>query len=314
MFSDYKVEVVEYYKKMRDDGSLSLNLLSPTPAKLKNECLIVFQSGTTKSDIAILRQFFGHRENETDYARAIKTIETDKFRPLVNFLKEQTSDTDDKNIELLSWLINYSPRPYKYGIEDAKDMLAINKIEEETIAEVYDLDQQDKITIIGGTGLSRQKESILGPPIIGSNTESPVTHWYQKKNNMLYGIALVVFALLLSFKIYLEPNSLFGFKVKESSCMYWATDHYVSADCDEKAPNVNIVVLNTDELKHFKKITRPDTLKLTHINKVWYSKINKVVEFYTAPGHHPEHPDKQLKPLSKYMFLKYVVKPRDEAK
>lgn len=314
MFSDYKVEVVEYYKKMRDNGSLSLNLLSPTPAKLKNECLLVFQSGTTKSDMAILRQFFGHRENETDYARAIKTIETDKFRPLVNFLKEQTSDTDDKNIELLSWLIDFPPRPYKYGAEDAKDMLTINKIEEEAIAEVYDLDQQEKITIGGGTGLSRHKESILKPPIIGSKTNLPVTHWYQKKNNMLYGIALAVFALLLSFKTYLEPNSLFGFKVKESSCMYWATDHYVSADCDEKAPNVNIVAINTDDLKYFKKINRPDTLKLIHINKVWYSKINKVVEFYTAPGHHPEHPDKQLKPLSKYMFLKYVVKPRDEAK
>jgi hypothetical protein len=312
MFSDYKIEVVECYKKMRVKGSLSLNLLSPTPSKLKNECLMVFQSGRTKNDIAILRQFFGHREDESDYARAIKKIETDKFRPLVNFLKEQTGDTDDKNIELLSWLIDYSPRPYKYGEE--KKEKAIEKLKEETFATVSDLDQDEKITIGQETGLSRQKESILKPPIIGSKTSLPVKHWFQKKDNILYGIALLVFGLLLSFKTYLKPNSLFGFKVKESSCMYWASDHYVSANCDDKVPNVNIIVSDSSELIHFKKITRPDTLKLADINKVWYSKINKKVEFFTASGHHPEHPEKQLKPLTKYMFLKYVVKVRDGAK
>ena len=312
MFSDYKVEVVECYKKMREMGSLSLNLSSPTPAKLKNECLMVFQSGRTKTDIAILRQFFGHREDETDYARAIKTIDTARFKPLVNFLKEKTSDTDDKNIELLSWLIDYSPRPYKYGEE--KKGKAIDKLKEETFAAVSDLDQDEEIMIGRGTGLSRQEESILEPSIIGSKTDLHVNHWYQKKDNILYGIALVVFALLLSFKTYLKPNSFFGFKVKESSCMYWASDHYVSAECDENISNVNIVALNTDELKYFKKITRPDSLTLADINKVWYSKINKEVEFFTAPGNHPEHPEKLLKPLSKYMFLKYVVKVRDGAK
>ena len=96
--------------------------------------------------------------------------------------------------------------------------------------------------------------------------------------------------------------------------MYWASDHYVSSSCDEKVPNVNIIVLDGSKLNHFKKITRPDTLELVDINKVWYSKINKKVEFYTAPGHHPEHPDKQLKPLTKYMFLKYVVKAGDGPK
>ena len=314
MFSDYKIEVVECYKKMRAKGSLSLNLLSPTPAKLKNECLVVFQSGRTKNDIAILRQFFGQREDEADYARAIKTIETDKFRPLVNFLKEQTSDTDDKNIELLSWLIDFSPRPYSYGVKVSKDTLATDEKEEQVSIDVSDLNQDEKITIGGGTGPSRQKESILEPPIIGSKTDLPAKHWYQKKDNILYGIALVVFALLLSFKTYLKPNSLFGFKLKESSCMYWASDHYVSANCDEKVPNVKKVALNTDELKYFKKITRPESLTLADINKVWYSKINKKVEFFTASGHHPEHPERQLKPLTKYMFLKYVVKAKDGAK
>jgi len=314
MFSDYKVEVVEYYKKMRDKGSLSLNLLSPTPAKLKNECLIVFQSGRTKADIAILRQFFGHREDETDYARAIKTIETDKFRPLVNFLKEQTSDTDDKNIELLSWLIDFSPRPYKYGLEVANNGMAIGKMEEDTSAGISDLDQHEKNTIEGGSGFIRQTGSNLEPLIIGLKADSLQTHWYQKKGNIFIGLAMAGFVLLLSFNKYPKPNSLFEFTDKERQCMYWTTDHYVSADCDEKVPNVNIVVLDTSELDHFKKITRPDTLTLADINKVWYSKINKVVEFYTAPGHHPEHTEKQLKPLSKYMFLKYVVKARDEAK
>jgi hypothetical protein len=314
MFSDYKVQVVDSYRKKRENNSLSLNLISPTPAKLKKECLLVFQSGRTKSDVAILRQFFGHREDEADYARAIKAMETDKFRPLVNFLKEQTSDTDDKNIELLSWLIDYSPRPYKYGVEVVKEELSFDKIEVETNAGIIYLDQNEKNMIGGGSGSSHQTDSNLEPLLPVFKADSSETHWYQKKRYILAGLGIVGFALLLSFNKYPDTSSLFGFTENESQCMYWESDHYVSTNCDEKLSNVNIIVSDRSKLNHFKKITRPDTLKLADINKVWYSKINKKVEFYTAPGHHPEHPDKQLKPLTKYMFLKYVVKAADGSK
>jgi hypothetical protein len=72
MFSDYKVQVVDLYKRNRVLGKLPLNLINATPAKLKKECLLVFQTRNAKGDIAILRQFFGHREEEVGYLKAIK--------------------------------------------------------------------------------------------------------------------------------------------------------------------------------------------------------------------------------------------------
>jgi hypothetical protein len=46
---------------------------------------------------------------------SIRKFDTDKFKPLGNFIKRNTADTEDKNVELLAWLIGYEPRPYEYG-------------------------------------------------------------------------------------------------------------------------------------------------------------------------------------------------------
>lgn len=312
MFSDYKVQVVDFYKRKREQGHLPLHLINPTPAKLKKECLLVFQSRRTKTDMAILRQFFGHREEESGYLNAIKTIDTDRFKPLVNFLKEQTQHTDDKNIELLSWLLDFSPRPYKYGAQ--MNGMTIDEFKEETSTMVSVLDQNDIITLERESVGSSQSDLYLEPLTIGAESNLHQTPWYQKKRIIVFGLTIVVFTFLLSFNKYLKSNSFFGIGANENQCMYWATDHYMSLPCDHKVPNVNIIALDLSNLNHFKKITRPDTLTLSDINKVWYSKVEKVVEFYTAPGNHPEHPEKQLKPLSKYMFIKYVEKGKNKVK
>jgi len=43
----------------------------------------------------------------------------------------------------------------------------------------------------------------------------------------------------------------------------------------------------------------------TDKNKVWYSKIDSEVEFFTKPGFHPLHKDKPLKPATSYIIEKY---------
>jgi hypothetical protein len=160
MFSDYKVQVVDFYKKNRENGSLPLNLINPTPAKLKNESLLVFHSRGSKGDIGIIRQFFGPREDEGGYLKAIKTIDTDKFKPLVNFLKEQTQDTEDKNIELLAWLLDFKPRPYQFSLNtNILPFGGINNIINE--------------------GESKSEPIIL----LGYEISLPLKPWYQKKKS-----------------------------------------------------------------------------------------------------------------------------------
>lgn len=283
MFSDYKVQVLDCYKKMREQGRLPLHLINPTAAKLKKECILIFQSRSTKGDIAILRQFFGHREEDLGYLKAIKTIDTDKFKPLVNFLKEQTQDTEDKNIELLAWLIDFNPRPYQFSLEAKKLPTGENRI------------------------ITKEIESKPAPIIaLGYEIRLPTKSWYQKR-----GLRLVIFIAFISLLLYnqfLSTNPFMGFWGNKNQCMYWSKDRYVSINCDEKMPQIPIIALDKSKLLYFKKITRPDTLTIADISGVWYSKINTIVELYTTPGNHPVHTDKQLKPLSKYMFNKYVMK------
>jgi hypothetical protein len=255
MFSDYKVQVVDFYKKNRENGCLPLNLINPTPAKLKNESILVFQSRGSKGDIGIIRQFFGHREDEGGYLKAIKTIDTDKFKPLVNFLKEQTQDTEDKNIELLAWLLDFKPRPYQFTLN------------------TYNL-PSGEIKNITNEGESKSEPIIL----LGYEINLPLKPWYQKRNLRLITIFLIAIISFFMFNQFMSSNSFLSFGGNKNQCMYWSKNQYVTKNCDEKMSQVKLIALDESKLNYFKKITRPDTLKITDISGVWYSKINKVIE------------------------------------
>lgn len=115
LFSDYQQRVILAYRSERNKGTLSLNLLEPTPASLRNECLIVYSNRYLKKDENTLKLFFNFNNESNDYSKAIERYDPDRLKPLVNFLLEKTANTDKKNIELLAWLIDYEQRPYKYG-------------------------------------------------------------------------------------------------------------------------------------------------------------------------------------------------------
>ncbi|TCC99958.1 hypothetical protein [Pedobacter psychroterrae] len=119
LFSDYKQNVIlDYHEKKKN--LLSLNLAEPSPATLKKECLLVLSGRFHKKDEKTLRLFFEITEESTNYHQAIEWFKTDKFKPLVNFLKGYTADTEKKNIELLAWLIDFKYRPYEFGGKDTE--------------------------------------------------------------------------------------------------------------------------------------------------------------------------------------------------
>lgn len=113
LFIDYKKHVFNQYEEAKKRAQLSENLLRPTPAKIRAECLLVLKERyNQQQDAKSLRLFFGHQVSATDWEREMKKIDIDRFKPLTNFLKGKTRDTEDKNIELLAWLIDIQPRPY----------------------------------------------------------------------------------------------------------------------------------------------------------------------------------------------------------
>ncbi len=123
MSDNYQQQVLRDYVQKRDQQILSLNLMKPTPSGLREECLNRYAEKGSPKDDRVLRLFFGPLAAGDDYVQRIKNFDVDKFRPLGKFLKGETADTKDKNIELLAWLIDFQSQ-----VPAAKetDELAVN--------------------------------------------------------------------------------------------------------------------------------------------------------------------------------------------
>lgn len=61
----------------------------------------------------MLTAFFKVDSDKHSILRAIHRCDRDRFRPLVNFINGITNRTDDLNIELLGWLIDFPNRPFR---------------------------------------------------------------------------------------------------------------------------------------------------------------------------------------------------------
>ncbi|WP_276090309.1 hypothetical protein [Pedobacter sp. JY14-1] len=114
MLYEYKKDVFLAYQAKKKKGLLSTNLTAPTPGKLKDECVLVYKERFLEKDEEFIKRFFNSGVKCEDYSRKIQKHPTDKFRPLVTYLKNRTGSTEDRNIEMLAWLIDFENRPYNF--------------------------------------------------------------------------------------------------------------------------------------------------------------------------------------------------------
>lgn len=104
MLEKRKQEVLAAYQQSRRVGKLSGNLLSPTTAKLRNECAHVFHH-RPNDQIKTILQSFARIGAEIKNANDILALDADKFRPLLNFINGEISNPSTQNVMLLAWLI-----------------------------------------------------------------------------------------------------------------------------------------------------------------------------------------------------------------
>lgn len=314
MFAEYQQQVLLTYHEKKKANTLSPNLINTTPARLRNECILVFtERYDHHDDDKTLRQFFGQRSDAGEYLRAIRNFETDKFRPLDKLLKGQIAETHDKNIELLAWLIDFRPRPYQWdrnyaGLEKphVSKPAQINPHQEESKKGNSDKHAETSADIAATTTakaddhqhghlIASSPDSETGAPVIKLSRKLPLRN-------------AVVLSLLLCVSgggLYWAGNQ----QKNREQCMCWTWDHYRSVSCREKIKGTEIFGMDSLQMLHFKKITRPDTLTQRSLGHVWYAKIDGVVEFYTAAGVHPVHRQRRLRPLTLYMLQKYARTP-----
>lgn len=324
MSPEYLSHVLEDYQNKLGRYQLSPNLEALTTAKFKRECLIVAEKRFLKKDEKLLNSFFNERGKHADIGQAIKMCEPDRLKPLINFLKGISKGTDEQNIELLAWLIDYEPRPYRSRLEDmyqvsGKEVEGVMSTanSSETPGRLAAQVSADTLTATTNfqTPLSPEYpfQPVTEPRQKASAAKSPAAFMSapKKRRPLMLGIiaALVVLTGIAAYYFWMFPEDKvtpLRFPVTgEEQCMFWSIDHYQPVACNQKIENVQVYALDPDKLAHFKKITTPDTITTKAIGRVWYIKLNGHIEFYTAAGFHPVAADRRLKRLTSYILYKY---------
>ncbi|WP_415324594.1 hypothetical protein [Chryseobacterium sp. MMS23-Vi53] len=140
-----------------------------------------------------------------------------------------------------------------------------------------------------------------------------------------FGILEITFVLLLVTGGVVLPNTkdvshqsgsssiltLWGKSDLDKKYMYWDVERFIATDSSKLGPLVDVVPMNHDLFKYFKKIMRKDTMTVQNsLGKVWCSKYNNDVDFFTMDGRNPEN-GKELKLASEHMILTYAGKEID---
>jgi hypothetical protein len=185
------------------------------------------------------------------------------------FIQEPSKDSHPRNIELLSWLTDYQPRPFRF----------------DTFKRPSDVPPSPE---------THQ------PPRTPDNTTVPTKkNWKEliKKYKKESALILAAFGLAAILLMKIFPGK---------QCMYWAGDHYEAIDCNKQIFGVQSIALDTMKLYHFKKITKPDTMTTYSLGKTWYLKTDGAKpDCFTADGTHPLYPKRDLRPLTLTILRKY---------
>lgn len=268
----YKDLVLQDFDRKLAANQLRPELVSPTRRSLKAHCVKICTERFDPKDELLLQSFFGEKENQGAYIKAIGNGTADKFRALHTFLYDRKVKTTFNNICLLAWMIDFEPRPYHHGMQ------------------LPEPEERNTGSSGNGEPPTGDKEKLLGKKKISK----------QK----IAGFAILFGGIL--FAIY----SVNKFKVDgptgNERCMIWSNDHYRPVNCDEKDISETIYPIDRDLIANFKKITRPDTLTLYSVKKVWYINTRGRVEFYTASGLYPLDTTRRLLPMTDHILKKYV--------
>lgn len=278
---EYKKRIREKFENEKHGAHADI-FLNPSRAKLRKLCFELFKDNSNTDDLKIFESFFKFKFS-LDCGKKLKD-ETDKFRPIENFLKGETEPADFETVNLAALLVDYQPRPFlKFSKKENPDAF-INVVEENPITSSNDKTNKPPENFT----------AINYPQNLTGTTE-------KKKNNKKITLLFLTLATVLGL----------GFSVKqiffpEKQCMEWQKDHYVVVDCDTETKG--FVRIPFDEsLTNFSRIWPCDTTTFFKNDKavLWYCKSGDEIELYNKPGFDPVY-DKPLRPITQYMIDKYL--------
>ena len=307
MFAKFQSAVRNAYLDLKNNGELDFDRAWPSPGELKSWSMSCYLRGLSKEDETVFIRFFNRERSTKELIVLIEQFDLDKLRPLRNFISGDTQKRPDENIvKLLAVLINFNPRPYRaidwdeqvHSVGSKKEVK--NHLETAFMPPGFLVDDLDGHNIEKKILLEKKLDEELQEGKSEKKNELITQTSKKKKSNhktIIYALAGLTIIFLCSVIYY---------NMDTADCMCWNGEQYVEIDCQDSTQSYQIVGLNKNKLMHFRKITRQDTLNLEDVGKVWYSKIDKRIEFFTYPGHHPVHHEKSLKAATKHIIENYA--------
>lgn len=256
----------------------------------------------------MLQEFFDPEDSGKSLLHVMKNFELSRFKPLHNFLTKRTEKTEDKNIELLAWLIDFRHRPYVFGMEAILDEEELAVLGGPAIpAEPDDDPVKDEPEENEQKNTEEKETEETGIVPLLTEPESEPKKKEKKELKMKMSRTNVLLSLFLVGAVYVLPL-LDADTEGATGCMYWTGTSYEQVPCQETRKDLFKLPMDSEKMKSFKRIVYPDTITERSIGKVHYIKINGGIEFYTAGGKHPVDVIRNLHQLTSYMFNKYLSK------
>lgn len=299
MFDQFQKAVRDAYLDLEKKGKLDFGQTVPSTGKLRSWCLQSYAKGLSIPDKEVFNSFFKDHRLDRDLERIIINFDTDKFRPLRNFIKGEVSKPDDTVVKLLAVLIDFQPRPYSL-----QDWISAEGPKFTEQLKAIEIQETASLVIVEPPLTNINKASPETKPNIGCDSKdksetpkaSPIKRLAVHNRKFYLAAAMLIIITCMGLAFF-HPNK---------QCMCWVEDQYVEVECEGKNRALDVIALNEYQLNNFKKINRPDTLTLKDVNRVWYSKIANEVEFFTASGIHPIHRHKPLRAMSAHILSKYA--------
>lgn len=311
MTESYKKALKEHYKIEKEGEQINC-LVNPTPAGLRDLLLLKMETPLNDSDKKIIENFLEIPFIELT-PKKIRNL-TDKFKPLVIFLKGKSEDPDLRRLEMIALILDFEQRPYlkfskqhhNTNIEDITANEETNLYEEKPIVE-SDNNQVEKTKI---EEVSNERIEIIQNKL---NTQeiTVVPDEEAIKNQRKFPFKKIgiigILSILIGFSFFMNIKS---FATKE--CMVWKGNKYEAVDCNEKTNGFVEITLPKDDklIEEFRKMkvdTKTSFFDKKGNPKIWYIKNpNGTLEFYNQPGLQPET-GKTLRPISRYIIQEYVL-------
>lgn len=285
-FDKFKSEVISDYVIKKELAFLSSKMENPTPANLRDHAILCLKNELVEDDKNIFQEFFDPEKGYEILEKAIKRTDLGKLKSVQNYLIGSTKEPSEIIVKLSAILIDFQPRPYHKW---RKEKLELGDIE---------ISESNNQTYISDKKKVEQPDKQKEDDKLNNRTNTDgisVFSWFNKKSiAFLFGIMAMLPVGFITFN-----------KFKGYDCAYWDGEKYIAVDCGERNIEQEIIHVKDKSLLSLRKITRPDTLTDKDAKKIWYSKVNNKVEFFTESGYHPVYRDRALKATTIYIIEKY---------